>query len=384
MILTYVFVMIQICNTLLLSKSNNYYCIRMNRLQYLNMMAKDNSKKSLVTSSQTSLNSESPPVARVLGKVGSISVKQQIAWAKSYKRMKTGVTSGVGTKFRQTKSEKKEEEEYIEIDYNETKPPAIFVDGYNIIGHAKTFNDENMNLEESRDCLINDLCVLTCLTGWYIEVVFDAYKVKGSPRPTTIVTDGLIITYTGSSETADNYIERRFGELKAQQFTNMVVATDDMVLRTVAGSEGSGYMTASILLEEIRIAYMSWENTQLQLETDMKRKKPSPLGDKNTMSQDLKEAYAQLKILEAESKAKQAIEAELNKEKEAEKQRLLKQEKENKRRENLKAQLEGKERLKVNDKKQSKRHPSNHHKPTLADGLSQDLLEAIKQLSKNK
>lgn len=349
------------------------------------MISKESSKKSLISSSSNTNNDNSPPIARVTGKVGSISVKQQIAWVKSYKSIKSGESS-IGTKFRQTKSPKQQEEEYIEIDYQDTKPPAIFVDGYNIIGYAKDFDDENMNFEESRDCLINDLCVLACLTGWFIEVVFDAYKVKGKRRSSSEFADGLVVTYTGSSETADNYIERRFGELKAQQFSNMVVATDDVVLRTVAGSTGAGYMPASILLEEIRIAYMSWENTQLQLEQESKRKKPSPLGDRETMSDDLKEAYAQLKLKEAELKVKQALEAELNKDQEIEKQKLLKLEKENKRRENLKAKIEEKVKVKVKGKtqKSSAWEPTNHHKSTLADGLSADLLEAIAQLKQQQ
>jgi len=358
-------------------------CNALNRSSYLMMV-----KKSLISSKESIKSADPPPVARVTGKVGSISVKQQIEWAKSYKKLKAGEgqSSGIGTKFRQTKSPKQQEEEYIEIDYKDTKPPAIFVDGYNIIGYAKSFDDEDMNLEESRDCLINDLCVLSCLTGWWIEVVFDAYKVKGNPKSTSEVTDGLIITYTGSSETADNYIERRFGELKSQNFTNMVVATDDIILRTVAGSTGAGYMPASILLEEIRIAYMSWENTQLQLEKEIRRKKPSPLGDKDTMSLDLKEAYAQLKIKEAEKKAMQALEAELNKEKELERQKILKIEKDNKRREAMKKKYDEKENNKQqHDKKQSRGwQPTTHHKPTLADGLSQDLLEAIEQMKRKK
>ena len=38
------------------------------------------------------------------------------------------------------------------------------------------------------------------------------------------------------AETADNYIERRFSELSAEGFNNMVVVTDDNVLRMVAGA----------------------------------------------------------------------------------------------------------------------------------------------------
>lgn len=341
------------------------------------MMAKGNdNKKSFISNN----NQQQPP--RVIRSVAGISVKQQIAWIKSYKKLKSqqGQIS-IGNKFRQNKAPKLEKEEYIEIDYNETKPPAIFVDGYNIIGSMGSFNDENMNLEDARDGLINDLGVLSCLTGWWIEVVFDAYKNKGNIKSKSDGSDGLIVTYTGSSETADNYIERRFSELKAQNFTNMIVATDDMVLRTVAGSTGAGFMPASSLLEEIRIAYMSWENTQLDLENEIKRNQQTVLGNKDTMSDELKEAYILLKMKEAENNLKKEQEREANKEKEIEKQKIIKLEKEKIRRENLKAKLEEKEK---SFKKDNKRSPSNHHKPTLADGLSLELLQAIEQMKSTK
>lgn len=41
--------------------------------------------------------------------------------------------------------------------------------------------------------------------------------------------DNILVTYTSSSETADNHIERRFEELRQEGFNNMVVATDDNV-----------------------------------------------------------------------------------------------------------------------------------------------------------
>ena len=47
-----------------------------------------------------------------------------------------------------------------------------------------------------------------------------------------------MVTYTSMAETADNYIERRFSELSAGGFNNMVVVTDDNVLRMVAGAVG--------------------------------------------------------------------------------------------------------------------------------------------------
>ena len=120
----------------------------------------------------------------------NVPVRQQIAWAKAYKRltMSNGFNAnknGVGKKFRQEKGEKEEEEVYVEIDYVNTKPPALFVDGYNVIGYINTVEGRRVSLDEARDCLIADLSVLRGATGWFIEVIFDAYKVPapGINRP---------------------------------------------------------------------------------------------------------------------------------------------------------------------------------------------------------
>ena len=113
----------------------------------------------------------------------NVPVRQQIAWAKAYKRLVTSNgfnKNNLGKKFRQEKGEKVEEEEYVEIDYVNTKPPALFVDGYNVIGYINTVEGRKISLDEARDCLIADLSVLRSATGWFIEVIFDAYKVRPS------------------------------------------------------------------------------------------------------------------------------------------------------------------------------------------------------------
>lgn len=224
----------------------------------------------------------------------NIPVRQQIAWAKAYKRIMTSSFSGsnhqVTKKFRQDRGPKEEEEEYTEIDFKRTKPPAVFVDGYNIIGYINSVEGRNIAFDDARDCLISDLAVLRSATGWWIEVVFDAYKAM-QPQKTESV-DSLLVHYTGMSETADNFIERRFGELAADGFTNMIVATDDMVLRMVAGGAGAGYLSASMLVEELRIAYRGWEEVEVEMAREAKRQRPN-LGD--SLSSEMKRAIAQMK-----------------------------------------------------------------------------------------
>ena len=169
----------------------------------------------------------------------SVSVRQQIAWAKAYKRFisMSSTSTQQGKKFRKEKSSKKDSlelDETIDIDFSTMRPPAVFVDGYNIIGYTnslKGMDNLSSDLGEDRDRLINDLCILRGVTGWAIEVIFDAYKAPPSPSSSPFssgmksrsqTVDGVVVTFTSNSETADNYIERRFEELRKSGFTNMV------------------------------------------------------------------------------------------------------------------------------------------------------------------
>ena len=209
---------------------------------YLCMASKNAKKKKKDGSSPVDSLPSSPTVAAKPVRVTSntnIPVRQQIAWAKAYKRLvsSNGFNKKDDTrKFRQQSRPKEAEEEYVEIDYKNVKPPALFVDGYNIIGYLNTVEGRSISFDEARDCLIADLSVLCGATGWFVEVIFDAYKVA-SPQSTQTI-DSLLVTYTSMAETADNYIERRFTELSNSGYNNMVVATDDRVLRMVAGSLG--------------------------------------------------------------------------------------------------------------------------------------------------
>ena len=264
----------------------------------LTMMASKKTKKkkdAAVAASTPTAIGEASAVRKPLRVDNNINVpvRQQIAWAKAYKRIMSSSFSSsnhVTRKFRQDRGPKEEEEEYTEIDFQKTKPPAVFVDGYNIIGYINSVEGRNIQFDDARDCLISDLAVLRSATGWWIEVVFDAYKAM-TPQKTESI-DSLLVHYTGVSETADNFIERRFGELAAEGFTNMIVATDDNVLRMVAGGAGAGYLSASMLVEELRIAYRGWEEVEVEMAREAKRQRPN-IGD--GLSSKMKLAIEQMK-----------------------------------------------------------------------------------------
>jgi predicted RNA-binding protein with PIN domain len=249
-----------------------------------------------------SAQTASAPKRRVNHNI-NIPMRQQIAWAKAYKRLMSASSAGnkqvVSKAFKKDRGPKEPEEEYVEIDYVNTKPPAIFVDGYNIIGYINSVEGRDIEMSDARDCLISDLAVLRGATGWWIELVFDAYS-DSSPTTATqrASIDSVFVTYTSRSETADNHIERRFAELKEEGFTNMVVATDDKVLQMVAGASGSGYITASMLLEELRVAYRGWEEVEVETKKVADRHRPT-LGD--GVSSDIRDAIAKLKAQQREA-----------------------------------------------------------------------------------
>lgn len=166
---------------------------------------------SLVSPSSTPWRVSSQSHVQVGGKFRRVPVRVQIQWAKAYKRLKQEVnTQSVTKRWKQVNVKNATIEEYTEIDYENTKPPAVFVDGYNIIGYLNSIDSRNIELGDARDCLISDLSVLQASTGWFIEVVFDAYDAVSGAQKTEI-SDGLIITYTSRSGTfLCNIIENIF------------------------------------------------------------------------------------------------------------------------------------------------------------------------------
>jgi len=248
--------------------------------------------------------SPSPPVApRVQRTPGSTSVSQQIAWVRARKRLLASSLSSTGRKFRQERGPKttvEDEELLSDVDYSRIQPPAVFVDGYNVIGFTNVWEQRSgVSLDEARDRLLSDLAVLRGGTGWHIELVFDAYK-HSAPEKSELV-DGVVVTYTSPSETADDCIERRFNALAQAGFTNMVVATDDNLLRMTAQQLGAGFLTCSMLLEEIRIAYSGWEAEEESMAKASKAARPT-IGD--GISSELKDAIS---LLRANQQLKNAV-----------------------------------------------------------------------------
>jgi predicted RNA-binding protein with PIN domain len=244
--------------------------------------AKKNKKKVLKASGATPAN---PAAPRRVSSDMNVSVRKQIMYAKAYKRLvsNTGsITKQHSPRVRKEKAPKAEKEDYYEIDYVHTAPPLLFVDGYNIIGHINSEEGRSIALDEARDCLVSDLCVLASATGWAIECVFDAYDNRASAAGARVQQDGISVYYTSQRETADDYIERRMNEIQQRRQgasrSNVVVATDDFALRSTAIGLGMGFLTAGMVLEELRLAYRGWQAAEEQMEQQMRRVKPTVGG----------------------------------------------------------------------------------------------------------
>ena len=266
-------------------------CLRMPAL----FAAKKKKKKILKASGATSGDSTAP---RRVSSDMNVSVRKQIQFAKAYKRLVSNSRQNArqhSPRVRKERAPKPEKEEYVEIDYENTAPPLLFVDGYNIIGYINSVEGRRVTLDEARDCLVADLCVVASATGWAIECVFDAYNNPLNAAGARVQQDGISVYYTSRKETADDYIERRINDLQGRN-PNLVVATDDNALRSTAIGLGAGFLTASMILEEFRVAYRGWQIVEEEMEEEARRLRPTVGG--NT-SPDMRAAIREMMSLNA-------------------------------------------------------------------------------------
>ena len=81
----------------------------------------------------------------------------------------------------------------------------------------------------------------------------------------------------------------------------MIVCTDDQILRQVAGSDGSGFLPVFNLEEEIRLAYMGWEDVEKETGLDINKHKGTV---KDALSKEVYSAIEQLRKNEKQLKKK--------------------------------------------------------------------------------
>ena len=125
----------------------------------------------------------------------------------------------------------------------------MFIDGYNVIfawQELKALAD--VNIDSARDALLDILGNYQGYTKQNITVVFDGYRVAGSPGSTEKVS-GLEVVYTREGEKADSYIERSIYALGRR--CEVTVVTSDRLVQMTALGDGALRMTAGELYTEI-------------------------------------------------------------------------------------------------------------------------------------
>lgn len=125
----------------------------------------------------------------------------------------------------------------------------MFIDGYNVIfawQELKALAD--VNIDSARDALLDILGNYQGYTKQNITVVFDGYRVAGSPGSTEKVA-GLNVVYTREGEKADSYIERSIYALGRR--CEVTVVTSDRLVQMTALGDGALRLTAGELYTEV-------------------------------------------------------------------------------------------------------------------------------------
>lgn len=128
----------------------------------------------------------------------------------------------------------------------------LLVDGYNILFAWEDLHAlAQENLEAARHRLMDILCNYHGWHGGELILVFDAYRVKGSPGSVEEY-HGIHVVYTKEAETADMYIEKTTHQLGRSN--RVRVATSDGLEQLIILGHGALRLSASAFREEVDAA----------------------------------------------------------------------------------------------------------------------------------
>ena len=131
-------------------------------------------------------------------------------------------------------------------------PEYLLVDGYNIIFDWDELKDAARDsLEGARHLLMDLLCNYQGYKRCEVILVFDAYKVKGSPGSVEHYRN-IHVVYTKEAETADAYIERATYEIAREH--RVRVATSDNLEQLIILGHGAVRVSAREFHQEIEAA----------------------------------------------------------------------------------------------------------------------------------
>ncbi|MDE5931483.1 MAG: NYN domain-containing protein, partial [Lachnospiraceae bacterium] len=125
----------------------------------------------------------------------------------------------------------------------------LLVDGYNIIFAWEELSElAKFNLDSARGRLMDILSNYQGYRKMTLILVFDAYKVKGSPG-SIFPYHNIHVVYTKEAETADQYIEKVTHEIAGKH--KVSVATSDGLEQLIIMGQGAKRMSARDLKEDI-------------------------------------------------------------------------------------------------------------------------------------
>ncbi|KFN02267.1 NYN domain-containing protein [Bacillus clarus] len=145
----------------------------------------------------------------------------------------------------------------------------LIVDGYNIIGawtDLKKLRD--VDLQSSRDALIDKMADYQGYTGTRVMIVFDAYTVQGIEKK--MKQSRVEVIFTRKNQTADEKIEQLAIELRNIN-TQVYVATSDYTEQWVIFAQGALRKSA----RELELEVQAMEQQVRRRTKDAKEKQPA-------------------------------------------------------------------------------------------------------------
>lgn len=162
----------------------------------------------------------------------------------------------------------------------------LIVDGYNIIGawgDLKKLRD--VDLQSSRDALIDKMADYQGYTGTKVMIVFDAYTVQGIEKK--MKQSRVEVIFTRKNQTADEKIEQLAIELRNIN-TQIYVATSDYTEQWVIFAQGALRKSARELELEVQVM----EQQVRRRTQDTKEKQPAM---RKIFSKDITEKLEKLR-----------------------------------------------------------------------------------------
>ena len=146
----------------------------------------------------------------------------------------------------------------------------LLVDGYNIVHAWEELKElAQINLDASRNALLDIMSNYQGFKQQHVIVVFDAYKVKNNPGNVEEY-NGIHVVYTKEAETADQYIEKVVHEIGRKY--DVTVATSDLLEQLIIWGEGAMRMSAAELKEEVEAVNIQIRETYTRLNSKDKNR----------------------------------------------------------------------------------------------------------------